>query len=449
MFRDRTEAGRRLAPLLAHCAGPDTVVVGLPRGGVPVAAEVARALGAPLDVIVVRKLGVPGRPELGMGAIGEDDVRVVDPFIVRMAGVSDADLAEVEARERVELARRAERFRGGRRRIPLAGRTVVVVDDGIATGSTARAACAVARAEGARRVVLAVPVAPHDWTRRLEGAADELVCVATPDPFYAVGEFYDDFRQTSDDEVLALLHAADARGGPGADGPGDGDRGERRPRDEEVEVDVGDALVGGHLGVPPAGRGLVVFAHGSGSSRFSPRNRYVAERLQGAGLATLLFDLLTPREESDRGNVFDIDLLGRRLRAVESWARGVPGLGSEPVGFFGASTGAGAALWAAADPGCGVRAVVSRGGRPDLAGPRLHLVRAPTLLIVGGHDVAVLGMNREAQARMRCETDLAVVPGATHLFEEPGTLTSAADLARDWFLRYLADGSPVAPAGDG
>lgn len=201
--------------------------------------------------------------------------------------------------------------------------------------------------------------------------------------------------------------------------------------------------------MPPAGHGLVVFAHGSGSSRFSPRNRYVAERLQGTGLATLLFDLLTPREESDRGNVFDIDLLGRRLRAVESWARGVPGLGSEPVGFFGASTGAGAALWAAADPGCGVRAVVSRGGRPDLAGPRLHLVRAPTLLIVGGHDVAVLGMNREAQARMRCETDLAVVPGATHLFEEPGTLTAAADLARDWFLRHLADGSPMAPPGTG
>ncbi|HET9601421.1 MAG TPA: phosphoribosyltransferase family protein, partial [Acidimicrobiales bacterium] len=204
-FRDRVDAGRRLAALLGHLRGLDVVVVGLPRGGVPVAGEVATALDAPLDVIVVRKLGVPFQPELGMGAIGEDGVRVVNDEVVRLAGINDVELAAVEAAERAELSRRARRFRGGRERIPLLGRVVVVVDDGIATGSTARAACEVARAEGAARVVLAVPVAPRDWTVRLAGAADDFVCVDTPEPFFAVGQFYADFTQTTDDEVTACL----------------------------------------------------------------------------------------------------------------------------------------------------------------------------------------------------------------------------------------------------
>jgi putative phosphoribosyl transferase len=206
LFADRTDAGRRLAGRLGHLAGtPGLVVVGLPRGGVPVAAEVARALGAPLDVIVVRKLGVPARPELGMGAIGEDGVRVLDDEIVRRAGVTPAEIAAVEARERIELERRAARFRIGRDRVPLRGRTVVVVDDGIATGSTARAACLVARVEGAARVVLATPVAPVGWTDRLRDVADELVATATPEDFDAVGQFYDDFSQTTDEEVVASM----------------------------------------------------------------------------------------------------------------------------------------------------------------------------------------------------------------------------------------------------
>lgn len=208
VFVDRVDAGRKLATKLEHLRDEPVVVLGLPRGGVPVAFEVAAALGAPLDVIVVRKLGVPFQPELGMGAIGEDGTRVINDEIVRLAGVSERQLAEVESLERAELERRALRFRGDRPRVPLAGRTAVVVDDGIATGSTARAACQVARAHGASRVVLAVPVAPPGWTSRFSGDADEFVCLDTPEPFYAIGQFYVDFSQTSDAEVVTCLQRA-------------------------------------------------------------------------------------------------------------------------------------------------------------------------------------------------------------------------------------------------
>ena len=281
MFVDRVDAGRLLGTRLAHLRGEDVVVLGLPRGGVPVAFEVARTLSVPLDVIVVRKLGVPFQPELGMGAIGEDGVRVIDEEIVRLAHVSADELAMVEARERAELQRRAERFRGGRVRIPLAGRTVVVVDDGIATGSTARAACQVARAHGAARVVLAVPVAPPDWTQRLRRDADELVCLETPTPFVAIGQWYGDFSQTSDQEVVDCLRQAAALSGQPTD------VGAALPQDEEIAVRAGPVRLAGRLTVPEDPRGFVLFAHGSGSSRYSPRNRFVAKALNRAGLGNI------------------------------------------------------------------------------------------------------------------------------------------------------------------
>jgi putative phosphoribosyl transferase len=437
-FINRADAGRRLAARLQYLRDDRVVVLGLPRGGVPVADEVARALEAPLDVIVVRKLGVPFQPELGMGAIGEDGVRIINDEVMRLTGVSDREVAEVEARERVELERRAQRFRAGRPRIALEGRTVVVIDDGIATGSTARAACQVVRAQGARRVVLAVPVAPPGCGDRFDADVDEFVCLETPEPFFAIGEFYDDFAQTSDEEVITCLERAahrvpttTATSRAGDDPPS---------RDEEVEVAAGPVRLGGHLTLPENATGVVVFAHGSGSSRHSPRNRYVAALLNDVGLATLLFDLLTVEEEFDRANVFDISKLAHRLVDVTAWLRTQTELAHLPVGYFGASTGAGAALWAAAEPDADIAAVVSRGGRPDLAGPRLADVVAPTLLIVGGDDDVVLELNRQAQARLRCENRLVVVPGATHLFEEPGTLQSAADVARDWFTSHLGAG---------
>lgn len=210
-FADRADAGRRLALRLEGLAGDDPVVVGLPRGGVPVALEVALHLGAPLDVVLVRKLGFPFRPEMAMGAIGEDGVRILNQAAVRRARVTGVRLGEIERRERAELERRVRRFRGDRPRIPLQGRTVVVVDDGLATGSTARAGCQVVRALGASRVVLAVPVAPTGWTREFDGDADGFVCVATPEPFFAIGQWYLDFSQTTDEQVCACLDRAAAR----------------------------------------------------------------------------------------------------------------------------------------------------------------------------------------------------------------------------------------------
>jgi len=208
-----------------------------------------------------------------------------------------------------------------------------------------------------------------------------------------------------------------------------------------VQVGIDSIALDGNLLVPSGATGIVLFAHGSGSSRFSSRNRYVASTLREGNLGTLLIDLLTPQEET-RDNVtaehrFDIGMLADRLIGTVEWLRAQPELREKKIGLFGASTGGGAALVAAAAKPKLIQAVVSRGGRPDLAGAALPRVEAPTLLIVGGNDVPVIAMNRQAYDQLRCERRLEIVPGATHLFEEPGTLESVADLAREWFTHYL------------
>lgn len=205
MFRNRQDAGLQLAEKVEALRLRAPVVLGLPRGGVPVAAEVAQRLAAPLDVLVVRKLGAPRNPEYAMGAIGEAGVRVVHENVVRSLKVTDEQLARIEAAERAELERRADRYRGGRPRLDIAGRTVVIVDDGIATGATAEAACEVAELLGAQEIVLATPVAPADSMESLGEHVDEFVALEMPDAFFAVGQAYADFGQTSDDEVIAAL----------------------------------------------------------------------------------------------------------------------------------------------------------------------------------------------------------------------------------------------------
>ncbi|HWM04328.1 MAG TPA: phosphoribosyltransferase family protein [Actinophytocola sp.] len=408
-FRDRVEAGRRLAERLDHLRAEDPVVVGLPRGGVPVAAEIAVALGAPLDIVLVRKIGAPQRLELAVGAIGEDGVTVKNEAVLAELGLSWEDVAEQVAHERAELDRRARTLRPGAGP-SLTDRTVILVDDGIATGATVIAAIRVTRRLGARRIVLAVPVAPADTVSRLREIADEVVCGMAPVRFLAVGQWYEDFTQVPDEHVRSLLISLASI-------------------DEPVTV----CSLPGQLTVPPRPVGVVVFAHGQGSSRNSPRNVAVSGRLHGSGFGTLLVDLLAPAEH----DVFDVDLLATRLGAAIELVRDDPRLAGLPIGLFGASTGAAAALVAASAPDAKISAVVSRGGRPDLAGDALPLVYAPTMLIVGGRDGEVLALNTAARERMRCRTDLVVVPGAGHLFEETGALETVARLAVGWFETHL------------
>ena len=211
-----------------------------------------------------------------------------------------------------------------------------------------------------------------------------------------------------------------------------------QPTQRNVWIPAGTARLQGTLALPERPSGLVVFVHGSGSSRLSPRNAAVAQQLRAAGLGTLLFDLLTEAEAADRYNVFDIPLLAERLRGATEWLRRQPEAAELAIGYFGASTGAAAALLAAAAMPAAIEAVVSRGGRPDLAGDALPRVRAPTLLLVGGRDPVVLELNQSALARLTCFTRLVVIPGASHLFEEPGTLEEAARLAAVWFVHHLA-----------
>ncbi|MGH2719149.1 MAG: phosphoribosyltransferase family protein [Actinomycetota bacterium] len=413
MFLDRSDAGRKLADRLRHSDLSDPVAVALPRGGVPVAAQVARGLGAPLDVLVVRKIGCPWQHELGVGAVAEAGIRVLNDELLASLGLTPDDIEPVAQREAAEVGRRVERYRAARPQVPIGGRTAVLIDDGIATGFTVRAGIEVLRRMGANRVVVATPVAAAETAAELRQVSDEVVVLYEPGRLYSIGQQYEDFTQVSDDEVVDEL---------------------RRSAGVEPPFD---------LQIPPGATGVVAFAHGSGSSGRSPRNRLVAGLLRDAGLATLQFDLLTPEEAADRAQVFDIALLASRLLEATTWLGSRHEVAGLPVGYFGASTGAAAALRAAAElrvgaeRGPAIKAVVSRGGRPDLALTSLAEVAAPTLLLVGGDDTAVLDLNKQALQELRCEKQLEVIAGATHLFEEPGKLERVGDLACQWFLRHF------------
>lgn len=442
LFEDRAEAGRRLAARLTSYRDASPIVLGLPRGGVPVAYEIARALGAPLDVCVVRKIGAPLRPELAIGAVAEAGALCLDRGLIQRMNVEDDELAGLIAARRAEIVERVERFRRGGPPLDVRGKTVLVVDDGIATGSTARAALQTLRARGAARLVLAVPVGASDSLERLAADADEIVCLHAEAPLHAVGLWYDDFSATTDDEVVELLDVARS----------EQERSERQQLtservrvrvDRDVRIPLANGVLEGRLTIPSGSRGLVIFAHGSGSSRRSPDDQRVARSLQGEGLATLLFDLLTDEEERiDEGTGhlrFDIELLASRLVTATDWALAEPQTRALDIGYFGASTGAAAALVAAAERPRAVRAVVCRGARPDLAETSLGLVAAPTLLIVGGADPEVLQINRESLYFLWCDKRLDVISGATHSFEEPGALEAVAHSAALWFCGHLGE----------
>lgn len=421
-FRDRADAGGQLAAALSSLHGQHPLVLAIPRGGVPIGRIVADRLDGELDVVLVRKIGAPGHAEFAIGAIDESGATQVSPDAA-LVGADERYIKREAARQLATISVRRELYSPHHTAIDPAGRVVVVVDDGLATGTTMRAALLAVRARRPARLVCAVPVASPHSLAEIADLADDLVYLSAPDDFRAVGQFYLEFPDVEDAQVIRLLRRSPQ---PAAVGT------------EAVRIDADGVMLDGELDMPAQAAGLVIFAHGSGSSRASPRNRRVAHALHARGLATLLFDLLGEEEAREVAARFDIPRLTARLDAALRWAAGHAGTAALPVGLFGASTGAAAALALAARRPATVKAVVSRGGRPDLAGDGLLArVQAPTLLIVGGADTEVIALNRMALAALTCPAKMVLVPHASHLFEEPGALETVTELAADWFARWL------------
>lgn len=421
IFEDRRQAGRILAEhiKLTDSEKSNTLILALPRGGVPIAFEIAKVLKCPLDVLVVRKIGHPENAEYGIGAIVENGYYWLDPD-ASTTNISSAVIEYVIDREKKELKRRVAKYRD--HELPsLAGKNVILVDDGIATGVTARVAAKFVKSQGAKSVTLAVPVCLVESAKKLRKEIDQVICVNEPAFFLGISHFYNKFDQTSDEEVLDLL--ARSRG----------------IQSIEVEIPNEEGIkTHGTLTIPDNPKALVIFAHGSGSSRFSPRNQEVAAVLNKAGIGTLLFDLLTEAESNDRKNIFDIPFLGIRLISATRWIKQQELAKNLAIGYFGASTGAAAALWAAGELNNEISAIVSRGGRPDLAMDRLYEVTAPTLLIVGEEDKLVIRLNQKAYEEL-VNAKISLIPHATHLFEEPGALEQVSMEATEWFIKYCVD----------
>ncbi len=411
MFRDRIHAGQKLATLLQHYKSTKAFIFALLRGGLPLAAEMSRDLHLPFDVLIVRKIGAPFHPELALGALCETDDPLWNQDLLDRLGVSKTELNKTIAAETARIKEQTDLFRQGFALPSLEGRAVILVDDGLATGATMRAAINFVQRRNPLKVVVAVPVAAKSSADALRKSVDNVVVDEEHENFRSVGEWYQDFSQVTNQEVIAALPPL------------------------------------GDLVFPDAARGLVLFAHGSGSSRLSPRNRAVARALNQRGFGTYLFDLLSDEESHDHRNIFDIELLSDRLVGAVERLRTRADLANVPFALFGASTGGAAAVVAAEklqdrDP---VFAVVSRGGRPDLAGESLSRLVAPTLLIVGDKDFEVLELNRAALRKLP-RGQLKTVAGATHLFEEKGALEQVAELAADW-LEEQAPHAPRPPQG--
>jgi len=427
LFQDRKDAGQRLAFALRERRFERPVVLGIPRGGVPVAAEVARALGGDLAVVVARKLGAPGSAELAIGATTANGVAYVNETLALETGADAGYLARERERQTREARRREELF-NGHRRPPVAGRIVIIVDDGVATGATAIAAVRSMKVAGAERVILAVPVGPPGTIAQLRQEADEVVCLYEEPDFWAVGQYYVDFSPVEDSEVKAVLDAFMPAAVPD-------------PRDFVISRD--HVTLSARVLTPP-GDGpfpCVVFVHGLGSSKESPRNVVIAEHLADAGIAALLFDLsghgessADPLGEGEAAYVADVT-------AVFRWAQARPELDAARLGLAGSSLGAVIA----------VRAVLLGLVRPEtmvLRAPPLgpgdfDRLDVPSLVIIGSED-PLLASVKYGVARSK-RASLAVVEGASHLFEEPGTLEEVLKATVSWFSRWLAPAATPSP----
>lgn len=433
-FRDRTDAGQQLAEALSSLRGQHPLILAIPRGGVPIGRIVADRLDGELDIVLVRKIGAPGNPEYAIGAVDEAGT-IQQSDDACLAGADDRYIKREAAEQLAVIRARRQDYGLGHPPIDPAGRTVIVVDDGLATGATLRAALLAARARKPARLVCAIPVASPRGLVSVADVADDLVYLSAPKHFRSVGQFYMQFPAVDDSEVVRLLMRSPS-GSPVS------------ALSEDVRIPADGLLLDGNLQVPQDAHGLVIFTHGSGSNRHSPRHRLVAQAMHARGLATLLFDLLSEDEARDISARFDIPRLTARLDAATRWAMHHPGTQALPIGLFGASTGAAAALVLAARHPTVIKAVVSRGGRPDLAGHgALARAQAPTLLIVGGADHEVIALNRSALSVLPCHAELVLVPNATHLFEEEGAIERVAALATSWFVQWLPDQGRGATAG--
>lgn len=417
-FENREMAGKLLAERLMKYQKLEPVILALPRGGVPVAFQIAARFHAPLDVIIVKKIGAPGHEEFAIGAIAEDEIPILNQEIIKQYNYNPDEIENIIVNRISENRRRSKIYREKHSKISLEGRSVIIVDDGLATGSTMLAAIQWLRTQKIKKIIVSVPVSSKDAAEEIKKKCDEFLSLITPSEFWSVGMWYNDFAQVNDEEVIDYLlkqtHIS-----------------ESIKRDIWIE----DALVmlQGEISIPINCKGLILFAHGGGSSHKSPRNIFVSKALNEAGFGTLLFDLLTYNESLDRKNVFDIELMSKRLKVATDWAkRNYPDL---PIGYFGASTGAAAALGAACDR-LDIFAIVSRGGRPDLALESLSKVYAPTLLIVGSEDAQVIPLNQLAKEKL-INSQMVLIPDAGHLFEGPGMLEQVVEYAVNWFSNGL------------
>jgi len=412
-FRNRQEAARELADVLANRNYSNPIVLGIPRGGVPMADEVARRIVGTPGVVVARKLRAPHQPELAIGAVAANGAAYVNDRLAREVGADRAYIEREIAYQAVDARQREARFDGAHQS-GIGDRTVIVVDDGIATGSTAIAALRSVRSAGAARVVLAVPVGPPETIRAMAAEADDVVCPHVERDFYAVGQFYDDFAPVTDDEVDGIV--ARWRGDPG----------EVARRDAVVVRDGVRLAV--RLATPASGHPtpVVVFIHGLGSGKDSPRNVLVAERLLAAGFATVLFDL-SGHGESDadpRGAAaFADDTI-----AVMKWTAQQAELDSDRLVLAGSSVGAAVALEVARPASPPAAALVLRA--PAIEARDIRAVGVPTLVVIGSHDPRYREL--AGACRLAEGVTLEVVEGAGHLFEEPGTLERAIDATVTW-----------------
>jgi len=425
-FRDRIDAGQRLADALRPYQRGDAVVLGIPRGGVPVAAEVARILGLPLDVVVARKLGAPGQQELAIGAVTANGGLYLNHDLIRDLGVNQAYLDSEVERKRAEARDRERRFRGGRPSPALASRIAIVVDDGLATGATIRAAVQSVRHAGPSKLIVAVPVGAPESCASLRSEVDELVCLWIPDDFMAVGQFYDDFSPTKDDEVERILRAASSHT-PATDATR-----EVTFRNSRGRRLVGTLLLPHAVERPP----VVLFAHGFNSSRRSSRNLMIAERLVTSGIAAFLIDF-TGHGDSE-GDIHDatVEQMTDDLRSAIDYISTETAVDAEYIGLSGSSSGGIVSILEAAHDERVHVLVLRSVPAGDLFEPAAR-IRATTLVIAGEADIPIVEEDRALAEVIAGPHRFEVIPHAGHLFEGPGEMERVSDLSVDWFVSHL------------